>query len=349
VNEGRSLVLPASGSGQRLDQYLAERIDTVSRTRARELIVAGNVHVDGKVARPSYRVQVGDRVFVEIPAPVPSELIPEDLPLTLVYEDEDMVVLDKPPGTAVHPSPGHAAHTLVHALLARYPNLPGIGGTQRPGIVHRLDLDTSGLLMVAKSQRGLASLATQLEQRTVKKGYLALLSGTLAPKQGVIDAPIARDPRHRQRMAIVDGGRPARTSYRVLAGLERYTLALAMPETGRTHQIRVHFAALGAPVAGDALYGGGADLLNRQFLHAALLRFARPSDAETVELRSDLPSDLREALAAVLLMRGKVGDEVDRSIEQMLRLSEKHFRSELLSRAPAPPEKARGAVLEPRS
>jgi 23S rRNA pseudouridine1911/1915/1917 synthase len=349
LNEGRSLVLSASNSGQRLDQYLAQRIDTVSRPRARELILAGNVHVDGRGVRPSYRVQTGDRISVELPAPVPSELIPEDLPLSVLYEDEDMIVLDKPPGIAVHPAPGHAVHTLVHALLFRYPNLPGIGGTQRPGIVHRLDMDTSGLLMVAKSERGLASLSTQLEGRAVKKGYLALLVGRLATGQGIIDAPIARDPRYRQRMAIVDGGRHARTLYRVLTGFERYTLALAMPETGRTHQIRVHFAALGAPVAGDALYGGGDEALGRQFLHAAFLRFARPSDAKTVELQSALPPDLREVLEVVLRTDGKLGEEVDRSIGQMLRLSEKHFRNELLSSDVAASESAGGGVLEPRS
>jgi 23S rRNA pseudouridine1911/1915/1917 synthase len=236
-----------------------------------------------------------------------------------------MVVLDKRAGIAVHPAPGHAEHTLVHGLLARYPDLPGIGGTQRPGIVHRLDLDTSGLMMVAKTPRGMASLAAQLEARKVRKGYIALLKGRLEKTSGIIDAPIARDPIHRQRMAIVAGGRQARTRYQQLAGWNDATLVLAQPETGRTHQIRVHFTALGAPVAGDATYGGMVDYLDRQFLHAAFLRFGRPCDSETVEVDSPLPADLRGALGGILQSHGTPAIEIDRSIAQMLALAKRHY------------------------
>lgn len=316
------------GSGSRLDRFVAEHLDDLSRTRARDLIVEGSVLVAGRPSRPSYRVQAGDEITLDLPPLLSSTLVPEKMPLSISYEDADMLVLDKPPGIAVHPAPGHAVHTLVHGLLARYPDLPGIGGTQRPGIVHRLDLDTSGLLMVAKSERGMSSLSAQLEARTVKKGYLALLKGRLAAPDGVIDAPIGRDPVHRQQMAVVRDGREARTRYHQLAVLDGLTLVLAQPETGRTHQIRVHFAAAGAPVAGDELYGGQVDFLNRQFLHAAFLRFARPSDGEPVELYSPLPDDLTSALSGLLTGAGKGLPALDRSIARMLGLAEKHFRSE---------------------
>ena len=323
------------GAAQRLDQYVADQIEVISRTRARGLILEGSVRVGGRLARPSYRVQAGDDVRVDLPPPVPSDLIPEEMSLSIAYEDEDMLVVDKPAGIAVHPAPGHAAHTIVHALLARYPNLPGIGGTQRPGIVHRLDLDTSGLLMVAKSELGMASLAAQFESRSIKKGYVALVKGRMATKEGVIDAPIGRDPAQRQRMAVVRGGREARTSYRDLAAMGDFALLLARPETGRTHQIRVHFSAVGAPVAGDSVYGGGVDFLRRQFLHATFLRFTRPRRDEPVELCSALPDDLIEALRVILRSRGSGAAEVDRTIAQMLGLAQKHYRNELLVKRPA--------------
>jgi 23S rRNA pseudouridine1911/1915/1917 synthase len=330
VSEARSLVLSPTRSGPRLDQYLAEQIEGISRTRARDLILSGSVRVDGRLARPSYHVQTAEEIRVDLPAVAPSALVPEDLPLTVVYEDEDMAVLDKPAGIAVHPSPGHREHTLVHGLLGRYPDLPGINGTQRPGIVHRLDLNTSGLLMVAKTDRGMASLSGQIEARRVKKGYLALLKGALDAKRGVIEAPIARDPAHRQQMAIVAGGRDARTRFVELDELAGHALVIAMPETGRTHQLRVHFASTGHAIAGDPLYGGRVSFLRRQFLHAMLLRFARPSDGATVELQAPLPADLTEALRHVLRAGGASPSEVDRRIVQMLRLSEKHFRNELM-------------------
>ncbi len=320
------LSVAAQDSGLRLDQFLAGQAGILSRTRARDLILAGKVRVGGALVRPSYHVQPDDEIRLRLPEVAPPALAPESSPFAVLYEDEDMLVVDKPAGLAVHPAPGHEEHTLVHGLLARYPDLPGIGGERRPGIVHRLDLETSGLLMVAKSERGLLSLSAQLQARTVKKGYWALINGALADQQGVIDAPIARDPVHRQRMAVVAGGRAARTRYACLAAIGGFTLVLAMPETGRTHQIRVHFAALGHPLAGDSTYRGRADSVDRQFLHAGLLRFRRPSDGEWIELAAPLAPDLRGALAGLLCAAGTPAAEVEAAVDRMLRLGEREFR-----------------------
>ena len=304
-------MLPVTRSGQRLDQFLVEQVETLSRGRAQQLIQAGHVLVlrgqndasDRRQARPSRRLQAGEIVRVEFPALQTSALEPELMPLSVVYEDDDMLVIDKPAGLAVHPAPGHERGTLVHALLARYPDLPGINGTQRPGIVHRLDLNTSGLLMVAKNERAQHSLAAQLAEHRVSKGYLALASGRLEPPRGVIDAPVGRDPSHRKRMAVTRGGRASRTRYFSLGALSGRSLLLVVPESGRTHQIRVHLAAIGHPIAGDPLYGGEAGLVARQFLHAARLRFARPSDAARIEVESALPPDLMQALWGLIEAR----------------------------------------------
>ena len=324
-----SLLSPAQ-SGDRLDHYLSQELAAVSRTRARELIVSGLVLVDGLEARPSHRVQAGQQIRVNVPAAAPTGLEPEAMPLELVYEDEDMVVVDKPAGLAVHPAPGHRQHTLVHGLLARFPDLPGIGGTVRPGIVHRLDLDTSGLLLVAKTERGHASLSSQFASRSICKGYLALLKGRLAQVRGLIDAPVGRDVSHRQQMAIVPHGRPARTRFVEIAPVANHSLLLAMPETGRTHQIRVHFASLGQPIAGDRLYGGAVSFLTRQFLHAALLRFARPSDGAAVELCSPLPADLRLGLVGLLEAESIPPESIDQRIGQMIQFSVQHFHRETI-------------------
>jgi 23S rRNA pseudouridine1911/1915/1917 synthase len=331
-------------AGLRLDQYLAGNLDDMSRTRARDLIADGNVLVSGRSVRPSYRLQRGDDISICFPDPTASPLIPEPMPITVVYEDHDMLVVDKPPGIAVHPAPGHEEHTLVNALLARYPRLPGIGGTERPGIVHRLDLDTSGLLMVAKTERGVSSLGSQLESRSVKKGYLALLKGTLKDGEGVIDAPIARDPAHRKKMAVVNGGRSALTRYRVLEMFDTTTLALAMPRTGRTHQIRVHFAAIGAPVAGDELYGGAVDYLGRQSLHAAFLQLARPSDGTVIALTSALPADLRVGLERVMRASGIAQARIPPLIDSALLRAEKAFFGDSTPHGQCMPDLTSGAL-----
>lgn len=299
------LTVPPEEAGARLDTYLAHAVPDLSRSRAERLIEEGLVLVDGRPARPATRVQAGTRVTVELPPPQPLALVPEPIPLRIVYEDPDILVIDKPAGLVVHPAPGHPTGTLVQALLGHTEALAESEDPTRPGIVHRLDKDTSGLMVVAKTERARLWLVDQFAARRVHKRYVALLAGAVTPDEGVIDAPIGRHPVHRQRMAIVPevrGGRPARTAYRVLERFPGYTLVEAFPETGRTHQIRVHFASRGWPVVGDPVYGGrratrAAEALGltRQFLHAADLRFTLP-DGRELSFHSELPEDLAAAL-----------------------------------------------------
>jgi len=235
-------------------------------------------------------------VDVRVPPPQPVALEPDAVPLRIVYEDADLLVVDKPAGMTVHPAPGHSRHTLVNALLAHCGDLSGIGGVLRPGIVHRLDKDTSGLLLVAKNDRAHADLSRQLKEHTVEKRYLALVRGRVEQTEGVIEGAVGRDPRNRKRMAVVEGGRPARTAYRVREYVDGMTLVEVAPSTGRTHQIRVHLAAAGHPVVGDALYGKPSALVGRQFLHAYRLVFRHPVGGRVVALETPLPEDLRQAL-----------------------------------------------------
>jgi len=323
VNARSTLVPTAASCGARLDVYLARELENISRVRARELIRSGEVLVDGHTARPSHRVENGQCITVELPLPAPIGLTAEPMDLHVVYEDGDMAVIDKPAGLVVHPGPGHPDHTLVHGLLSRLGDLGGIGGVLRPGIVHRLDMDTSGLLAVAKTERGHASLSEQFASRSVKKGYLALLCGHPGRERGLIDAPIGRDPQRRRQMAIMARGRAAQTRYASIERINRFTFALAMPLTGRTHQIRVHFASIGCPIAADELYGGWSGVTSRQFLHAAFLRFARPGDGEKIELSSPLPEDL-----CVPLLRLAGDEPAGRRIEEMVELARKHFQHE---------------------
>ncbi len=293
---GRTVELRADREGERLDIFVARRRPELTRSRVQRLIEQGLVTVDGRPARAGLRLEPGRKVRLTLPPPEPLEPAPEAIPLSVVYEDEDLLVIDKPAGMTVHPGPGHSAHTLVNAVLARCPDLRGVGAQGRPGIVHRLDKDTSGLVIVARNERAHTSLSRQLKERRVEKGYLALVHGRVEPPEGVIEAPIARDPRHRQRMAVVEGGREARTAYRVARYLDSYTLVEVTPYTGRTHQIRVHFAALGHPVAGDAIYGRRSPVLGRQFLHAFRLAFRHPRTGERVHVEAPLPADLQAAL-----------------------------------------------------
>jgi 23S rRNA pseudouridine1911/1915/1917 synthase len=297
VTDGIELI--ADREGERLDVFVARRCASLTRSRVQRLIEEGLVTVGGKRAKAGLRLERGWRVEVTVPPSEPPEPVAEDIPLDVVHEDEDLLVVNKPAGMAVHPSPGHRARTLVNAVLGRWPELAGVGGVERPGIVHRLDRDTSGLVIVAKNESARLSLSRQLKQRQVEKGYLALVDGRLEPEEAVIEAPVGRHPRYRQRMAVVEGGREARTSYRVLRYLEGYSLVEVTPATGRTHQIRVHFAALGHPVVGDAVYGRRSPLLARQFLHAFRLTFRHPRTGERLRLEAPLPDDLREALERV--------------------------------------------------
>ena len=289
--------LVGSDEGQRLDTYVASLLNRLSRSQVQRLIQDGLVRVNGSPARPSSRIKRGDSVHIEaMPRGLEEKPLPEKLPLRIVYEDQDIIVVDKPPGLTVHPAPGHPRGTLVNALLARYPELEAVGEPSRPGLVHRLDADTSGLMVVARSPRSYADLSRQLKEHSFTKVYLALVKGRLQPAEGVIDAPIARNPRSRQKMGVVEGGRASLTEYRTIEALDGFTLLEARLKTGRTHQIRVHMSAIGHPIAGDSKYGGRATFLRRQFLHACKLGFFLPSSGEPVEFTSKLPPDLQEAL-----------------------------------------------------
>jgi 23S rRNA pseudouridine1911/1915/1917 synthase len=291
----KRLEFTVSISGERLDKYLAEQCQ-ISRSYVKKLISEGQVTVNSRSAKASQKLNMGDRIVAEILPPSTISLAPEAITLRVIYEDNDLIVIDKPAGLVVHPAAGHHSGTLVNAILAHCPDLGTIKGTVRPGIVHRLDRDTSGLMMVAKNDAAHASLSRQIKQRSIKKGYLALLVGHLSPDQGAIEAPIGRHPKDRKRMAVVSGGREARTAYKVIEYFDGYTLVEAMPETGRTHQIRVHFAAIGHPIFGDPVYGKRSPLLGRQFLHAYKLGFTLPSSGKYVEFKAELPPDLDDVL-----------------------------------------------------
>jgi 23S rRNA pseudouridine1911/1915/1917 synthase len=281
--------------GSRLDAYVAGALADISRTYAQKLIADGLITVNGLAAKASRKLVPGEVVSVTVPPPETCELAAEDIPLDIVYEDKDLLVVNKPAGLTVHPAPGNPCHTLVNALLFRFPELSGEDNI-RPGIVHRLDKDTSGLIIVARNRTAHNRLAAQFKSRDVSKAYLALVRGHLSPEKGVIDAPIGRDPKKRQRMAVTGTGRPARTEYSVIRQIGGYTLLEARPKTGRTHQIRVHLASIGHPVVGDATYGAESPLVDRQFLHAYRLGFKLPSDGRYIELESPLPLDLQQAL-----------------------------------------------------
>lgn len=295
-NQRIELILDAIG--ERLDRALTDAVPELSRMQWQRLIREGQVTIDGERAKPSYRIEGGELLEAFIPEIVEPEVMAEPIPLDIRYEDSDLIVVNKPPGMVVHPSLGHAGGTLVNALLAHCPDLGGVGGERRPGIVHRLDKDTSGLIVAAKHDHALWYLQNQFKQRTVAKVYLALVHGALQPPEAIIDAPIGRDPRHRQKMAVVTSGdgdaRPAQTAFQALTYYADYTFMECRPRTGRKHQIRVHLAYIGFPIVGDNVYGRRKERLDlkRHFLHAAELTFRRPSDGEEVRVTSELPDDL---------------------------------------------------------
>lgn len=297
--------IPSALDGERLDRVVA-LLTGASRSVATAAVDNGGVLVDGVVATSGkVRLKAGQRVAVSeiaIPVPVAPEADPS-VPITVVYEDADVIVIDKAPGVVVHPAPGNPAGTLVNGLLARYPELVGIGESHRPGIVHRLDAGTSGLLAVARTPAAHAALVAALAKRLVTREYLALAWGAPVNPAGVIDAPIGRDPRDPMRMGVVVDGRPARTRYEVEAGYAdpEVSLLRCWLETGRTHQIRVHLAAIGHPVVGDTVYGSGRDTLPapRPFLHATHLGFKQPTTGERLEFDAPLPADLEALLAGL--------------------------------------------------
>jgi 23S rRNA pseudouridine1911/1915/1917 synthase len=293
--------LIADSPGVRLDKFVGDRCPEMSRTHAQKLIIAGSITVNGRQVKPGFTLSPGDKVHIVIPPESPPSLASEPIPLKIVYEDADLLVIDKPAGLPVHPAPGHPAHTLVNAVLARLPALAESDASLRPGIVHRLDKDTSGLIIVAKNRLAHENLSDQFKSRSVSKTYMVLVRGKLTPESGIIEAAIGRDPRNRQRMAVVEKGREARTEYRVLKYLGGFTLLEIRPKTGRTHQIRVHLAAIGFPVLGDATYGVTSPRLSRQFLHASRLGFNLPSTGQYVEFTSPLPPDLEKVLSQLSL------------------------------------------------
>jgi 23S rRNA pseudouridine1911/1915/1917 synthase len=298
--------------GVRLDTFLASQIDGWSRARLQRLIDSEDVLVNGKPSKPSYKLREQDEIEVELIAPPTDNFVPENIPLEIVFEDETLVVVNKPAGLVVHPASGTPSGTLANALAYHFEMLPDRGTGMRPGIVHRLDRDTSGLLVVAKTESALENLSDQFRDRTVFKSYVALVHGRVTPDSGRIDQPLARDPSNRTRMAVVRGGRNALTLYRVRRGFQRFTLLEVELKTGRTHQIRVHLAWLKHPVVGDETYGGGRDNtiqdarlrarvrnLKRQFLHAEKLAFTHPETKEVVKFEAPLPEELSELLAAL--------------------------------------------------
>ena len=288
----RTLSLIAEINGQRLDKFLSVNCSDLSRSKIQQLISEGCVTLQGKFPKSSYLLQAGQMVNIEIPDILANRLIPQHMPLSVVYQDEDVFVVDKPAGLVVHPSQGHENGTLINAVFAMCPELEVVNQTLRPGIVHRLDKNTSGLIVIAKTERARVHLSDQLKMQQFKKVYKALVHGHISPSQAIIDGHIGRDPGDRKRMAIVLEGRRSITEYQVIKKHDKFTLVEAKPVTGRTHQIRVHFASIGHPIVGDNTYGKPHTALSRHFLHAQILGFRLPSTGKYEEFSVELPSEL---------------------------------------------------------
>ena len=307
-----TFTVPAADAGTRLDAFLASRIEGWSRARLQRLIEEGDVLVNGRASKVSYKLRETDEIEAELTALPTTSFLPEDIPIDVVYEDDDLIIVNKPAGIVVHPGAGAKTGTLANALAFHFQNLSTAGGVARPGIVHRLDKDTSGLLLVAKTEPAHENLAEQFRARAVFKSYVALVHGQMEKDRGEIDEPIARDPRHRTRMAIVRGGRSALSIYRARERFDRFTLIDVELKTGRTHQIRVHLAWIKHPVVGDDTYGSGRDntvsnphirgqitRLSRQFLHAEKLGFIHPKSGKRVNFISPLPHELQRLLDTI--------------------------------------------------
>jgi 23S rRNA pseudouridine1911/1915/1917 synthase len=310
-----SFIVPPESAGARLDSFLASQISSTSRSQIRRAIENGDVTVNAQPAKPSYNIQAGEEIQIELPESQPIEATAEPINLDIVYEDDEIIVINKPAGMVTHPGAGVNSGTLANALVYHFAQIshqpPRRGGASRPGIVHRLDVGTSGLIVVAKTDRSHLSLAEQFESRTVLKNYLALVYGNLRVDEGKVEVPIGRDPRNRVKMAARPSGegRPALTLYRVIERFDEFTLLDVMIKTGRTHQIRVHLAYINHPVVGDSTYDGGrnnslknvrwraaAAKLKRPFLHAAQLSFIHPARGERVDFTAPLPDNLQALL-----------------------------------------------------
>ncbi len=291
------LTIEEQHDGERIDKVIAELNEQWSRSQVQQWLKEGHVLVNGKAVKPNYKCHVDDEVVISIPSPEPLDVAPEPIPLDIYYEDADVLVVNKPRGMVVHPAPGHMHGTLVNALLAHCKDLSGINGVLRPGIVHRIDKDTSGLLMVAKNDLAHESLVNQLVNKTVTRKYQAIVHGVIPHDYGTIDAPIGRDPRDRQSMAVVENGKEAVTHFRVLERFEHYTFVECQLETGRTHQIRVHMKYIGYPLAGDPKYGPRKTLpIDGQALHAGVLGFHHPRTGEYLQFEAPIPHEFERLL-----------------------------------------------------
>jgi 23S rRNA pseudouridine1911/1915/1917 synthase len=321
TDKSLSFTVGEEDAGARLDRYLAAQAADLSRTRLQAMIAEGRVRVNGITTKPSHRLESGQIVEVEVPPPQPVAVLPEAIPLDVLYEDDDLAVISKPAGMVVHPGSGNALGTLTAALLARFGELSSVGGPLRPGIVHRLDKGTSGALVVARNDVAHRALVEEFQEREVQKTYVALLHGRLKTAAGRIELPVARDLRRRTRMTTRRReGRPARTDWRARLVLGAFTLVEAGLHTGRTHQLRVHFSALGCPVVGDTLYGapreeraGNAVLpeLGRNFLHAARIQFVHPTTEKAIEVRAPLPPELADYLKVLGRALGAEAGAID--------------------------------------
>jgi 23S rRNA pseudouridine1911/1915/1917 synthase len=309
------LRIGADRAGLRLDSFLADSLKEISRTRIQRAIGDGDILVNEHTAKPSYRLRDGDQIEIDLPEPPPVELVPEAIPLNIIYEDDDLIVVNKPAGMVVHPGAGIESGTLAHALVYHFNSLSGTAGRTRPGIVHRLDKETSGLLVVAKNDVSHERLSDQFRDRQVFKMYVALVYGRMSKERGEIDARIGRSPHNRTRMSVLRGGagRTAHTIFEVAERYQDFTLLNVQIKTGRTHQIRVHLAHIGHPVVGDSAYGGGREnsirdvairravqSLGRQFLHSAELAFTHPRSGERLQFMTPLPSELTTFLSGIV-------------------------------------------------
>ncbi len=291
------LTIEEQHDGERIDKVIAELNEQWSRSQVQQWLKEGHVLVNGKAVKPNYKCHVDDDVVISIPDPEPLDVKPEPIPLDIYYEDADVLVVNKPRGMVVHPAPGHMHGTLVNALLAHCQDLSGINGVLRPGIVHRIDKDTSGLLMIAKNDLAHESLVNQLVNKTVTRKYVAIVHGVIPHDYGTIDAPIGRDPRDRQSMAVVENGKEAVTHFRVLERFEHYTFVECQLETGRTHQIRVHMKYIGYPLAGDPKYGPRKTLpIDGQALHAGVLGFHHPRTGEYLQFEAPMSHEFERLL-----------------------------------------------------
>lgn len=298
-------IVDADSAKTRIDKYITENFgEEASRSQVQLWIADGQVNVNDGPVKSNYKVSMGDRILLKVPEPSKVEIIPEDLPLEVAYEDADVIVVNKPRGMVVHPAPGHSSGTLVNALMYHCKDLSGINGELRPGIVHRIDKDTTGLIMAAKNDKAHASLAGQLKEHSVNRRYLALVHGNISHDQGTIDAPIGRDPHDRKLYTVTDrNSKRAVTHFTIVERFGDYSLLELKLETGRTHQIRVHMKYIGHPLVGDPVYGKSKGIkLNGQALHAAVLGFVHPSSGEYMEFSAPMPDDMEELLS---ILRGR--------------------------------------------